>query len=263
MRDDIQENAGTPRWPQCDILGIRFDLIDYEKVFEIIQVWRKRNERHFMISSNPHDVHLSRNDDVRRASAKASLTLPDGIGIIIAATILGYKHHGRVTASDLMLKLCDWDRQYGYRHYFYGSTKEVVKKLIERLTEKYPGLEVAGTYCPPFRPLTQEEDEAIVEEINSTHPDIVWVGLGAPKQQLWMADHLGRINATVMYGVGAVFNFHSGVVKWAPAWVRRMGMEGIYRAIQEPRKIVPRYRHAILFGLRVIWYAFVRHRRVL
>ena len=252
MHPIVAENARLLDLCRCEILGFPIDFIDYHTAFEIIQGWRASKDRQFIVIATPHDVQLSRDSELRAASIQAGLNLPDGVGVVVAARLLGYRTSGRVTGAELMLRVCDWGRKYGYRHYFYGSTEDVVRKLEERLTQQYAGLKIVGSYCPPFRALTPREDEAVVRHINSCQPDILWVGLGAPKQQLWMADHLGRIAAPVMIGVGAAFNFHSGVVKWAPLWMRRLGMEWIYRTIVEPRKIVPRARHTFLFGVRVV-----------
>lgn len=238
---------------KCEITKVSFDLISYEAVMETIQRWRTDGKSHYVTLTNPYCVTLCHRDTkMRKAIEMAGMTLPDGTGIVLAAKLLGYPHNGRVTGPTLMLKACDWGRKYGYRHYFYGGADGVVDRLAERLSKKYPGLQVAGTYCPPFRPLTEEEDKDIMEKINSTNPDIVWVGLGAPKQEKWMCQHLGQIKAPAMIGVGAAFDFHSGNVKWAPNWVRKLGIEWLYRAILEPRRIVPRSKETSLFMIRVL-----------
>jgi N-acetylglucosaminyldiphosphoundecaprenol N-acetyl-beta-D-mannosaminyltransferase len=226
------------------------DLIDYEETFAVIQGWRASGSRQFIVTATAADVQLSRDRRTLAASRLAGLSLPDGVGILMAARMLGYAPRGRVTGPELMLRICDRGRAYGYRHYFYGSTADVVDRLQERLGRQYPGLEIAGAYCPPFRDLSVGEDERVVSLINSRRPDVVWVGLGGTKQIRWMADHAGRIAAPALIGVGAAFNFHSGVVRWAPSWVRRCGMEWAYRIITEPRKIVPRSRHTLLFMVR-------------
>jgi len=190
---------------------------------------------------------------MRRATAGADITLPDGVGIIVAAHLLRYAHNGRVTGPTLMLKLCDWGRRKSYRHFFYGGTEGIAEQLAEKLSLMYPGLEIAGTYCPPFRPLSAEEDCAIIEQINSTCPDLVWVGLGAPKQEKWMADHLGKIEATAMIGVGAAFDFHSGNANWAPAWIRGFGLEWAYRLIREPKRMWRRNIDSPIFLSRVLY----------
>jgi N-acetylglucosaminyldiphosphoundecaprenol N-acetyl-beta-D-mannosaminyltransferase len=239
----------TIQFRKCNILGIRFDLISYALVMETIERWRANGESNYVTLTNPYCVTLSRRDpEMRRAIEMAEMTLPDGVGIILAARLLGCSHHGRVSGPILMLKMCDWGCKYGYRHYFYGGDNGVAKKLAERLSSMYPGLQVAGTYCPPFRQLTNEEENDIVEKINSTNPDIVWIGLGAPKQEKWMADNLGRIAATVMIGVGAAFDYHSGAAKWAPRWIQKLGIEWLYGIAFRPRRTLPKLLGTLTFG---------------
>jgi N-acetylglucosaminyldiphosphoundecaprenol N-acetyl-beta-D-mannosaminyltransferase len=236
-----------------NILNIRFDLITYEIIMKTIEQWRKASKRQYVAITNPHSVLLCHRDEqMLRATLEAGMVLPDGIGILLAARLLGFHHNGRATGPTLMLKLCDWGREKSYRHFFYGGAEGVATKLATNLSNKYPGLKVAGTYCPPFRPLTYEEDRSIVEKINSAKPDIVWVGLGAPKQEKWMAEHLGCIEATAMIGVGAAFDFHSGNIKWTPAPIRRLGLEWAYRLVQNPKRMWRRNLDSPLFLSKVI-----------
>jgi len=237
-----------------DVLGIGYNFISYEDLMQIVEFWRKTGERHYVTFAPPYSIVLCRRNQLMyKATKQAHLTLPDGVGNIVAASILAYPHKGRVTAPLTMLKLCDWGREIGWRHYFYGGAEGVADKLANNMLEMYPGLKIVGTYCPPVRALTEEEDEAVVKMINACKPDVVWLGLGAPKQEKWMASHVGRIRATVMMGVGAAFNFHSGNVKWAPSWVRKIGLEWVYRMLQEPRHcwkrnvIYPWYISSIMF----------------
>ena len=239
-------------YDRCEILGVPVDLVDYETAFAMMHQWRSCGDRRFVALATAADIQMSRDRHVRAASRCAALSLPDGVSIDLAAKLFGYQTSGRVTGPELMLKICDWGRTYAYRHYFYGSTDVVVRGLCERLTKRYPGLDIAGHYCPPFRALTPEEDEQVVRCINACRPDVVWVGLGGTKQLCWMADHVTRVRAPMMVGVGAAFDFHSGAVKWAPAWMRRCGMEWIHRMLTEPRKILPRTRHTLMFGTRVL-----------
>ncbi|MCA9249236.1 MAG: WecB/TagA/CpsF family glycosyltransferase [Planctomycetales bacterium] len=178
--------------------------------------------------------------------------LPDGAGVILAARILGYRDSGRVAGPTLMLELCDRGREFGWRHFFYGGADGVADELAMRLKAKFPGLEVAGTCCPPFRVLTPEEQSDNISRIDSTRPNIVWVGLGAPKQDIWMADNYRRLNGATLIGVGAAFDFHAGRVRWAPTWIRRMGCEWAYRFYQEPRRMWRRNLDSPRFVLHVL-----------
>lgn len=244
---------------KSDILRVKFDLIAYNVAMETIERWRRNQERHYVTLTNPHSVMMcGRNKEMREATEMAGITLPDGVGIILAASLLGYPHDGRATGPTLMLKLCDWGRKHGYRHYFYGGNEGIAEKLAEKLSRDYRGLQVAGTCSPPFRPLSPQEDRAITERINSTEPDIIWVGLGAPKQEKWMAEHTGRIQSTAMIGVGAAFDFHSENIRWTPPLIRRLGLEWAYRLAQNPRRMWRRNLDSPLFLSKVIWQCFRR-----
>lgn len=243
----------TPLAQSSTVLGIKIDLIDYARTIASIDHWRRNGEHHYVVIHNSHSSMLCRRDPLmRQATEGAALVLPDGVGIILGVRLLRYEHCGRVTGPTLMLKLCDDGRQAGYRHFFYGGREGVAEEMASNLTQRFSGLTVAGTYAPPFRTLTPEEDAQVVERINGSRPDIVWVGLGAPKQEKWMAAHLGRIEATAMIGVGAAFDFHSGHAKWAPRWVRDLGLEWIWRLAQEPRRMWRRNLDNPLFLLAVI-----------
>jgi N-acetylglucosaminyldiphosphoundecaprenol N-acetyl-beta-D-mannosaminyltransferase len=235
------------------ILRVPFNLVSYQDVLETIDEWRSNGCQRYITITNPHSVMLcTRDAAMDRATYEAGLTLPDGVGIIWAARILGYPHRGRATGPTLMLRLCDAGRERNYRHFFYGGSEGVADRVAELLSTHYRGLAVAGTYCPPFRKLSDNEDQQIVDRINATKPDIVWVGLGAPKQEKWMADHVDRIHATAMIGVGAAFDFHSGNIKWAPGWIRKIGMEWAYRFALEPRRMWRRNLDSPLFLMHVV-----------
>ncbi|MBN1391366.1 MAG: WecB/TagA/CpsF family glycosyltransferase [Sedimentisphaerales bacterium] len=236
------------------ILDVDFDFTDYESVLETILQWKQLSVKHYITLSNPHSVMLCRRDrQMFEATSRAGLVLPDGIGIIWAANILGYKNYGRVTGPQFMLYACDWGRQKGFRHFFYGGSEGVADKLAANLHKKYPGLEVAGTFCPPFRQFSEKEDREIIDIINRTNPDIVWIGLGAPKQEKWMAEHLNKINAPAMVGVGAAFDFHAGNIKWAPPLIRKFGVEWAWRLILNPKHMWRRNLDSPKFLLKVIW----------
>ena len=141
----------------------------------------------------------------------------------------------------------------GLSHFFYGSSQETLDVLREILQKKYPGLKIAGMYSPPFRPLTEEEDEAVIEMINESNADIIWVGLGAPKQENWMYEHQDKVKG-LMFGVGAGFDYHAGKLKRAPRWMQRMSLEWLMRLLQDPRRLWKRY---LVTNIKFIWYILI------
>ena len=215
--------------------------------------WRENGERHYITLTPPYSVLLCRRDEaLKQATQRAALTLPDGIGITMAARLLRYRHRGRVSGPTLMLRLCDWGRVAGLKHFFYGGAPGVADKLADNLTRSFPGLDVVGTHCPPFREKPTAEQMKTIQELNRTKADIVWVGLGSPKQETWMVQHVGRIEAAALVGVGAAFDFHSGRVPWAPMWMRKAGIEWAYRLAMEPRRMWRRNVSSFVFLWRVV-----------
>lgn len=238
-------------YTQQSVLGVAVNFVDYSSVLETIVRWKNSGSRQYICFATPHNVLLSRHDfALRAAQSQAALRLPDGIGIIFAASLLGLAHRGRVSGPTLTLRICDEGRRYGLRHYFYGGRDGCAEEMARRLSESYPGLQVAGAMSPRFGDLTPEEDAEVIRKINATKQDIVWVGLGSPKQEMWMASHLGLINCAAMISVGAAFDFHAGRVPWSPEILRRLGLEWAWRLAHEPRRLFRRY---ILLGPPFLW----------
>jgi N-acetylglucosaminyldiphosphoundecaprenol N-acetyl-beta-D-mannosaminyltransferase len=168
---------------------------------------------------------------VREALSGARLVLPDGIAVLTYAWLNGLTAPERIPGPGFMLAACEHGLQRGWRHFFYGGAPGVPERLAENLALKYPGIRIAGTWSPPFRELTEAEEAQTKEMIEDANADLLWVGLGSPKQELWMARHVGRIDVPAMFGVGAAFDFHSGNLPWAPPLIRRIGMEWAYRML--------------------------------
>jgi N-acetylglucosaminyldiphosphoundecaprenol N-acetyl-beta-D-mannosaminyltransferase len=175
------------------------------------------------------------------ALRNADMILPDGAPVAWIMRLRGAEISQRVCGPDIMLALCERSVSEGWRHYFYGGTEGTAEALGRAMQKKYPGLKIAGFDCPPFRSLTSIEIEASIDRINAAKPDLVWIGLGCPKQELWMAEHRSRINGAVLLGVGAAFDFHSGRVQRAPVWMRTYGLEWLHRLISEPTRLWRRY----------------------
>ena len=225
-----------------NVLGVKVSAIDIPTGLDIINSWVQAGEQNYVTITGVHGVMESqRNPSIRQIHNRAGLVTPDGMPLVWVSHLRGFKQVKRVYGPDLMLALCGVSATHGYRHFFYGGGDGVGDLLAERLHALYPNLQVVGTYSPPFRPLTADEDQAIVDQINQAKPDIVWVGLSTPKQELWMSSHLGRLNAPVMIGVGAAFDFHAGLKRQAPPWMQQRGLEWLFRLVTEPRRLWKRY----------------------
>lgn len=223
------------------ILGTKINVTDMDKTVRYIEAHLEELKGHYICVSNVHTtVTAYRDPEYRRVQNGTAMNIPDGKPLSIVQYLRGEKEAGRVPGPDLMPELFALSEEKGYRHYFYGSTQETLDALRKKLTERYPKMNIVGMYSPPFRPMTEEEDREAVERINAAEPDFIWVGLGAPKQEKWMAAHDGRV-CGIMLGVGAGFDFHAGTVKRAPMWMQEICMEWLYRIGQDPKRLLVRY----------------------
>jgi N-acetylglucosaminyldiphosphoundecaprenol N-acetyl-beta-D-mannosaminyltransferase len=191
------------------------------------------------------DMHSAsevlRDHQFRDVLNSADLVVPDGMAIVWLGRFHGHALRRRVYGPELMTTFCEQAARYGCRHFFYGGKPGIAKKLADIFATRFPGTRVVGTYSPPFRALTRGEDEEVMRRINESHADIVWVGLGAPKQEQWMHNHRERLKVQVLVGVGAAFNIHTGELRQAPQWMREHGLEWLFRLFQEPRRLWRRY----------------------
>jgi N-acetylglucosaminyldiphosphoundecaprenol N-acetyl-beta-D-mannosaminyltransferase len=210
---------------------------------------KHRNGSYISITNTESLYHATKIPSHAQYINNADFSCCDGFGVLLAGKMLGH-NIPRLHGPDLMLKCCEYGVVRKWRHFFYGGKNGVPEILSKKLTEKFPGLITAGTYSPPFRSLTRDEDEAVINQINIANPDIMWVGLGLLKQERWIAEHIGKINVPWMVGVGAAFDFHSGTIKRAPRFFRRIGLEWLYRTVFEPRMIRRQLRgFALLFSV--------------
>lgn len=227
---------------RTDVLGVGVSAITIPAAVAEIGRWIADGEHHYVCVTGVHGVMESQRDpELLAIHNRSGLTTPDGMPMVWASHSAGQRHVERVYGPDLMLALCERAEARGWTSFFYGGKEGIPELLAEKLQERYPGLKVVGTYSPPFRPLTAEEDDAVVEMINGAAPDLVWVGLSTPKQERWMADHVDRLNAAALLGVGAAFDIHAGVLPQAPRWMQRSGLEWLYRLGREPRRLWKRY----------------------
>jgi N-acetylglucosaminyldiphosphoundecaprenol N-acetyl-beta-D-mannosaminyltransferase len=241
------------KYLSMDVLGIRLDLVQIPEVIKSISGWiEERNWGNYIVLSNANDVVTARrNVKVRNATNSSSLTVADGISLVLLSRLRGHPLKKRVYGPDLMLELLKSAEMKGCSNFFYGTTQITLDLLIDNLRVKFPRLKIAGAYSPPFAPLSAEEDEKIIELINKTSPEIIWVGLGTPKQQLWMYEHRDKLKVPVMLGVGAAFDFFAGIKPQAPRWIREIGFEWLFRLITEPKRLWRRY---LINNLLFIYY---------
>ncbi len=238
------------RPPKVSIAGTNVSVVNYESAVKYIEAWAERRESRYVCTCPASGVVTAWLDaGFRRVQGDADLVAPDGQPIIWGLRLLGTLVRRRVYGPDLMLETCSLCEKRGWPVYLYGSAEETLRKLEENLARKFPGLRIAGAHAPPFRPLTEDEDREATERINSSGARVVFVGLGLPKQDMWMHEHRGHVKA-VMIGVGAAFDFHAGTVRQAPAWMRKRGLEWLFRLLTEPRRLWRRYlRDVPLFSV--------------
>lgn len=223
------------------VLGVPIDVLDWTTTLRRIRQWAVAGESRYVCICNAHSVVTAARDRVfADAVAGADMATPDGAPVAWMLRRLGHGDQRRISGPDLMWRYCAEAATRGEPIYLYGSTPSTLAALDVRLRSAFPGLVIAGLRAPPFRPLTAAEDEADVAHINASGACIVWVSLGCPKQELWMAQHAGRV-AAVMVGVGAAFDFHAGIVSRAPVWLQRVGLEWLHRLASEPRRLWRRY----------------------
>jgi N-acetylglucosaminyldiphosphoundecaprenol N-acetyl-beta-D-mannosaminyltransferase len=228
--------------PRTNILGVNISAVNLAQAVETIESWLTRGEHNYICVTPAHGVmDCQRDPELKRIFNHSGLTTPDGMSIVWLLKWMGYRHVNRVYGPDLLLAACERSLETGWRHFFYGGAPGVAERLSARLVARFPRLQVADAYAPPFRPITEDEDRAIAERINAAGPDIVWVGLSTPKQERWMAGHIGKLNATVLVGIGAAFDFLSGAKPHAPRWIQRSGFEWLFRLVTEPRRLWRRY----------------------
>lgn len=227
---------------RVDVLGVGVSAVNMDMAIAEISRWVATQEHHYVCVTGVHGVMESQRDpDLKQIHNDSGLTTPDGMPMVWAGRKAGASWMSRVYGPDLMLATLERAAREGWRSYLYGGNDGVPELLAQKLTERFPGLRIVGTYSPPFRPLTPEEDAAIVDTINASGAELVWVGLSTPKQERWMSAHIGRLSANALFGVGAAFDFHAGLIPQAPAWMQQHGLEWFYRLTKEPKRLWRRY----------------------
>ncbi len=227
--------------PVVNIMGVNIAAINMKWLLQYTRKNIKKIKGDYICVSNVHTTVMSYEDaSYRKIQNNALLAIPDGAPLSFVGRKRGALGMKRVTGPDYMKKILKASKRNGWKHFFYGSTQETLDKMKKVIEEDYPGAEIVGMYSPPFRELTKQEDDDIINMINETNPDFVWIGLGAPKQERWMASHKGKLNG-LMVGVGAAFDYCAGNIKRAPKWMQKSGLEWLYRLMQDPQRLFKRY----------------------
>jgi N-acetylglucosaminyldiphosphoundecaprenol N-acetyl-beta-D-mannosaminyltransferase len=239
--------------PRANVLGVGVSSVNLSQAVAAIDEALQKKCKGYICFAGVHPVMEAQADvELKRIYNRSFLTTPDGMPMVWLNRWQGARHVSRVYGPDLMLAVFQLSEQRGYRHFFYGGSDGVAEAMRVEMLKRFPKLQVVGVHEPPFRALTAEEEEHFVTQVRAVRPDILWVGLGSPKQDRFMAEMLPKLDVTLMAGVGAAFNFFTGRVPQAPRWMQRSGLEWFYRCIHEPRvrgryfSTVPRFLIASL-----------------
>jgi len=225
------------------VLGVRLNALQIPDVVQQAEEWvaRGANGKYICVSNVHSVIEARRSLHFKNVLHSADLTVPDGMPLVWLARLFGHNLKRRVYGPDLLIDFCRSTSSKNYKHFFYGGAVGTPEMVAEEITKRFPEINVVGTYSPPFRSLSPQEDASVIAMINRAAPDLLWVGLGCPKQESWMYQHRHQINARVMIGVGQAFAIYAGQVPQAPLWMREQGFEWLFRLLREPRRLWKRY----------------------
>jgi N-acetylglucosaminyldiphosphoundecaprenol N-acetyl-beta-D-mannosaminyltransferase len=242
-RDVVAPVASAAGIRTREILGVPIAMTDYAQTMDVMDEMIATRQRGYVCAAPVHAVMEAQDDhETYGALRRSTLTVPDGMPLVWAANLLGEGLNDRVYGPELMLRYNERSAARGHRVWLYGGRDQgSLVQLALSLRRRHPGIKIVGGYSPPFRPLNALEEAGVIEQVNSSRPDVLWVGIGVPKQEKWMARMLDRLDVPVMCGVGAAFDFHAGRISQAPRWMQERGLEWTYRIAQEPRRLLPRY----------------------
>jgi N-acetylglucosaminyldiphosphoundecaprenol N-acetyl-beta-D-mannosaminyltransferase len=248
--------SNSSLYPRGNILGVHVNAISMNDALAALKLWISTRQPHYVCVTPAFSVLQGHDDlELRAIYNSSGLTTPDGAPVTWILQWKGFKNVERVYGPDFMLAACACSVENGWKHYFYGGTTHVLDCLKDELAQRFPGLQMVGADSPQFRPLTPIEDEEAMERIRIAKPDILWIGLGAPRQDRWMASRCERLGVPVLAGVGAAFDFLSGCKPQAPVWMRRNGLEWLFRLASEPTRLWRRY---LLGNPRFMWLLFLQ-----
>jgi N-acetylglucosaminyldiphosphoundecaprenol N-acetyl-beta-D-mannosaminyltransferase len=246
-----------PGIPSFRVLGVRVNAVQIPDIIAVIERWvRERDATNYIAVTGMHGVAESRNDPrFRDILNAAGLVIPDGMPLVWLGRLQGHSALKRRTPGAEVMEAVFQATGSKYSHFFYGGVPGIADLLAKTEHERH-GIRVAGTYCPPFRPLTEAEEKEVQAMVRAANPDILWVGLSTPKQEKWMHEHRDKIQVPVMLGVGAAFDMNTGRLKRAPRWMQNSGLEWLFRLVIEPRRLWRRY---LIEGSRFAWAVWLEH----
>ena len=231
--------------PRVDVLGVQVSAINMDMALAVVESWISDGAREYVCITGVHGVIESQDDpELMRIHNESGMTTPDGMPLVWSGKYAGASWMDRVYGPDLMLAVCEQSISHDWSHFFYGAGPGVADELARNLQNRFPGLRVVGTHTPPFRELTGVEEANVVSEINASGADVLWVGLSTPKQERWMASMRSELSPSVLVGVGAAFDIHAGLLRQAPRWIQRSGLEWLFRLAIEPKRLWRRYLRA-------------------
>lgn len=235
---------------RVDILGMMYSPVNLNRALQQIHDWIDSRSHSYICVSPAHSVmDCVQNPELYPLFNHSGMTVPDGMSVAWLLKLKGFRHVDRVAGTELLEETLSRSLQFGWKHYFYGGAPGVAEELARCIRERFPGIRTAGVFSPPFRELTEQEDQTVLQCINQSGADIVWVGISSPRQERWMHEHVGMLSAPVLIGVGAAFDFLAGSKPRAPRWMQRIGLEWLYRLYREPGRLWPRYRQYPRFVL--------------
>lgn len=229
--------------PCANLLGVRVSAIDLRSAVDLSDQWIKSSRGHgYICATGVHGVmEAHRDPEVRQSLNHALMNVADGMPLSWVGHLQGFRNMDRVFGPDLMLAMCRLSVERGYRNFLYGGKPGVAELLGDTLKRKMPGLQVVGTYTPPFRRLTPDEESDVLDRVRESRPDIIWVGLSTPKQEQFMARYVDYLQVPLMFGVGAAFDFHTGAIRDCSPWIKRAGFQWLHRLMQDPKRLWKRY----------------------
>ena len=247
---------------RVNILGVGVSAVNMDQVVAAMGEWIARRQKTYICLAPAHAIMGCVDDvDLCRVYNRSGLTVPDGMPIAWLLRWRGYSHVERVYGPDLMMAVCKRSVKEGWRHYFYGGAEGVTERLIQKLLLACPGLQIAGWETPPFRVASSQERQRTIERVHAARADILWIGIGSPRQELWMAQHVRMLDVPVMVGVGAAFDFLSGCKPQAPRWMQRSGLEWLFRLCSEPRRLWRRYLLGYPRFVALLFFQWTRLKR--